>query len=1122
MDNFSHFRVKSEYSLTNSIVRIDALVNSALERNINAIALTDNSNLFGLVKFYTASIKNGIKPIIGADIYIKYENRIATGLFIVKNNLGYKQLSSLISKAYSENYQGNKPIINFEWLNLGTSSGLIFINGGTQTLLSEYIQSHEKNDSNVLIDKFLKVFDDRFYLEIMRIDSNQSLHNSIFEIAHKKGIPLIATHPIYFLNKEDFDSHEIKVCISSGRKVNDPHKENKYFKEHYLKSSEEMHQVFSDLPELIQNTNELAKRCNFYLKTGKINLPTYATPNKKDINTYLTEQAQLGLKSKLDKITTEKHKTYLDRLDYELKIIIQMGYSGYFVIVADFIQWSKKNNIPVGPGRGSGAGSLVAYSLGITDLDPIRYGLIFERFLNPERISMPDFDIDFCQHGRDKVIDYVKKKYGADSVSQIITFGTMAARAVVRDVGRVLDWPYTKVDEIAKLIPFIPGRQIKLDDAVKEDDILSKRIDSEEETKELFMYAKKLEGLTRNAGIHAGGVLIAPGRIEDFCPLFRSGLNEPLTSQLDKDDVEKIGLVKFDFLGLTTLTILDQTTKLININRKEKVQLGEISLADKSTYETFSKANTIGVFQFESPGMRDLLKKSRPNKFEDIIALVALYRPGPMDLIPDYVARKNGKPYDYPDSRVEKILSETYGIMVYQEQVMQIAQVLADYSLGGADILRRAMGKKKPKEMAEQREKFLNGAINNGITKVKANSLFDMIEKFAGYGFNKSHAAAYALISYQTAYFKTHFPLEFYVANLNLALDNTDRLRDIISDAKKSKIKIILPDINKCLHNFTVDRTTDSIQYGLGAIKGTGESAIENIVKNRKDAPFISIMDFCQRVDRRIVNKRSIESLIKSGAFDSLNINKIETIKNIEKILQEAEKKENLKNQANLFSDKNEMENILNGEKFVDFEVEEKLFFEKESLGFYLTKHPFSIYSEIINKLGFKKISDVQSPNENLTLSGIISNIRQQNSKRGKMAIIRLEDSNGQINIPIFSEKYIEFRKYIKEDNFVIVTGKTVKDRNEGLRIDVESISNIDETLNKYCKYLRLQVDNKNMLREILNTSIRGNVPIIVKYKNEEAECSIKLDKVWNIFLEKTFIDNVNSKYGKKIVEMNF
>src|SRR5690349_6219141 len=891
---FAHLRLHSEYSIADGTLRIDDAVDAAASDGMPALALTDLANQFGLIRFYRAARARGIKPIAGCDVWIandKEPEQPTRALLLAANRDGYLRLCDWLSRAYLANQHRGRAQLDRAWFASGTQ-GLIALSGAREGDVGQALLQGNVDAAQRFAREWAAWFPQRYMLEVQRAGhaDDEALVQATAALGDETGVPIVATHPIQFLTADDFRAHEARVCIAEGHTLSDTRRPRRFTAQQHFLTQREMAEKFADLPEALANSVAIAQRCNLTIPLGKNHLPRFPTPAGVSLDEHLRSEAARGLERRLaqlypDPVERERHRPeYLARLEFEAKTIVQMGFSGYFLIVADFINWAKSNGVPVGPGRGSGAGSLVAYSLGITDLDPLRYALLFERFLNPDRISMPDFDIDFCQDGRDRVIDYVKHKYGAESVSQIATFGTLAAKAAVRDVGRVLDLPYSFVDGIAKLIPFQPGRTVTLRRrsgdpepnviyAREVEPLLDQREADEEEVRELLSLACELEGLPRNVGMHAGGVLIAPGKLTDFCPLYvQPGAQAPV-SQFDKDDVEAVGLVKFDFLGLTTLTILDWTLRYVReLDPRSSVALETLPLDDTATFDIFRKGNTTAVFQFESRGMRDLMKQAPPTRFEDIVALVALYRPGPMELIPDYVARKSGRErVEYLDPRLAPILEPTYGVMVYQEQVMQIAQVIGGYTLGAADLLRRAMGKKKPEEMALQRDVFVTGAEKNHVPRAKAVQLFDLMEKFAGYGFNRSHSAAYALVAYQTAYFKAHHPAAFMAANLSLVMDDTDKVKVFYDDAVAQGLTVLPPDVNTSGYRF---RPVDgrSIRYGLGGVKGTGEAAINAIVAARDaGGPFTDLFDFCRRVDKRIVNRRVVEALVRAGAFDAID-----------------------------------------------------------------------------------------------------------------------------------------------------------------------------------------------------------------------------------------------------------
>jgi DNA polymerase-3 subunit alpha len=998
----------------------------------------------------------------------------------------------------------------------------------------------------------------RYYLELQRLHSagphiESCLEHSL-QLASELKLPVVATHPVQFLQPDDFRAHEARVCIAEGYVLADQRRPKRFTSDQYFKTQAEMAQLFADIPQALANTAEIAKRCNLTLELGISRLPLFPTPHGGSLDQYLEDRAFAGLGTRLAQLYADageresKAPEYRARLDFEIKTILQMGFAGYFLIVADFINWAKSNGVPVGPGRGSGAGSLVAYSLGITDLDPLRYKLLFERFLNPERVSMPDFDIDFCQDGRDRVIEYVRQKYGADSVSQIVTFGTMAAKAVVRDVGRVLDFGYNFCDQIAKLIPFQPGRYITLrrrtnpkDDqtiyAREVEPLLNQREEQEEEVRELLELAERLEGLTRNVGMHAGGVLIAPGKLTDFCPLYAAENSTSFVSQFDMKDVEAVGLVKFDFLGLTTLTILDWTLRYIKrLDPSSTLTLDALPLDDAEAYRVFTSARTTAVFQFESRGMRDLLKQARPGRFEDIIALVALYRPGPMDLIPDFIARKHGKRFDYPDPRVESVLSETYGIMVYQEQVMQMAQIVGGYSLGAADLLRRAMGKKLPEEMAQHRSIFREGAGKGGLKESRADELFDLMEKFAGYGFNKSHAAAYALVAYQTAYFKAHHAAAFMAANLSAVMDDTDKVKQFYEDALASGLKVLPPDVNRGEHRF-VPLDANTISYGLGSIKGTGESAIKAIVAARAGEngaptrPFKDLFDFCERVDKRIVNRRVIEALIRAGAFDAIDDHRARQLASVGIALGAAEQLERNSQQVSLFGGADEAAHsrpaLIEASRW---DKRTLLKEEKVALGFYLSGHPYAAYREEIGQF-VRTTLDRLTPSQGYAntaplqlIAGVVESVRFTKTQSSRMAIVSLGDGSATQEVVIYAEIFDQYRKIVVEDAVLVMEVKVrniVRGGQGGeepetsfTRITAEKIYDLEAARNRYARGVRLTCNGQSSaqkLKELLAPYRNGSCVVTLVYDNQRASCEIELGDAWRVNLSNNLLQSLGA-----------
>jgi DNA polymerase-3 subunit alpha len=897
-----------------------------------------------------------------------------------------------------------------------------------------------------------------------------------------------------------------------------------------------MARAFADVPQALANSIEIARRCNLEIELGKSRLPAFPTPQGVGFEQYLRQQADAGLATRMQRLFADPEARarevprYRARLEFELGTIIHMGFAGYFLIVADFINWARSHGVPVGPGRGSGAGSLVAYSLGITDLDPLRYDLLFERFLNPERVSMPDFDIDFCQQGRDRVIEYVRRKYGENSVSQIATFGTMAARAVVRDTGRVLDLGYNFCDQVAKLIPMQPGRTITLRDARAMEPLLAEREKKEDEVRELLALGEKLEGLVRNVGMHAGGVLIAPGELTDFCPLYAAEGTANVISQLDKDDVEAVGLVKFDFLGLTTLTILDWSERCVRELGEADFALERVPLDDRESYKLLASGNTTAVFQLESRGMRDLIKRAQPDRFEDVIALVALYRPGPMDLIPEYIERKQGKRVEYLDPRLEPILAPTYGIMVYQEQVMQIAQVIGGYTLGGADLLRRAMGKKKPEEMAKQREIFVTGAEKNGLARGRAMQLFDLMEKFAGYGFNKSHAACYALLAYQTAYMKAHHAAAFMAANLSAVMDDTDKVRQFHEDAVANGLSILPPDINASGYRFVpVDRRT--VRYGLGAVRGTGQSAIDAFVRARGNDPFGSLFDFCRRVDKRVVNRRSIESLVRAGAFDCLERNRASLLASVGRAMEAAEAAERQASQSSLFGEADAAQTAaLALVEAKPWELKQQLTEEKVALGFYLSGHLFSVYQRELQGFPRTPLAQLAAAGERAWIAGVIASARVQMTRRGRMMVVVLDDGTAQLEITVFNELFEKHRDKLKEDSLLVVQGKVQRDEFVGgLRVTAEELYDLASLRERFASRLRIalngKTDDARDARRLMDTlapyrAAGGGCPVLVHYENGAASCDLALGEAWRVRPDARLIEDLSAWLAPECVQV--
>ena len=1133
--SFVHLRLHSEYSVTDGIVRLEEAVAAAVADRMPALALTDLSNLFGAIKFYKEARSRGVKPVLGCDVWIENESdrdKPARLLLLCQSRTGYGNLCELLTRAYRTNQYRGRAECKREWMTAKAAEGLIALSGAHHGDVGLALIAGNSKQALKLARWWAKSFPQRYYVELQRpqpqAGTRANVENCVqqsLQLASELKLPVVATHPVQFLQADDFRAHEARVCIAEGYMLSDQRRPRLYGADQYFKSQAEMAQLFADIPQALANSVEIARRCNLTLELGKSKLPKFPTPGNESLDDYLVQRAQAGLDARLPllypdaAVRAEKLPQYRKRLEFEIKTIIQMGFPGYFLIVADFINWAKSNGVPVGPGRGSGAGSLVAYSLSITDLDPLRYDLLFERFLNPERVSMPDFDIDFCQDGRDRVIEYVRGKFGSDSVSQIATFGTMAAKAVVRDVGRVLDLGYNFCDQIAKLIPFQPGQHITLAKAREMEPLLREREKNEDEVRELLELAGRLEGMTRNVGMHAGGVLIAPGKITDFCPMYAAEGSESVVSQFDMKDVEAVGLVKFDFLGLTTLTILDWTLRYIKrLDPALKIVLSALPLDDADAYRIFSSANTTAIFQFESRGMRDLLKQARPDRFEDIIALVALYKPGPMDLIPDYIARKHGRKFDYPDPRVEEILAETYGIMVYQEQVMQMAQIIGGYSLGGADLLRRAMGKKLPEEMAQHRGLFSEGATKNGVNATKAGELFDLMEKFAGYGFNKSHAAAYALVAYQTAYFKAHHCAAFMAANLSAVMDDTDKVKLFYEDAAGNKLKILPPDINRGDYRF-VPLDLSTISYGLGGVKGTGQSAIASIVVARdKDGPFRNLFDFCERVDKRIVNRRVVEALIRAGAFDSIEDHRARLLASVGIALGAAEQRERNAQQVSLFGDGDDGQHA--HPAMVEaprWDQRAQLKEEKVALGYYLSGHPYSAYREEISQF-VRTTLDRLTPSQGYAnsapaqmIAGIVESVRFTKSQTSRMAIVTISDGNATQEVVIYGEVFDQYRNIVVEDAVLVMEVKVRNITRSGggdepetsfMRINAEKVYDLNAARNLYARGVRLTCNGQSSaqkLKDLLSPYRNGPCPVSIVYHNCSASCEIELGDAWRV-----------------------
>ncbi len=1173
--HFVHLRMHSEYSIVDGIVRLDAAVAKAAADGQPAIAITDLSNTFAYIKFYKAARAAGIKPILGADVWITNDqdrDRPFRLLLLVQSNEGYRNLCELITRSWLKNTHRDRAEIRLEWL-AQHADGLIALSGALQGELADAIARSSRSKapaaspgaksktglepSDLVLQKYLEIFGDRFYIELQRADQpgEETYIRQAVALAIRHQVPVVATHPVQFLEKEDFRSHEARVCIAEGETLASGRRKKRFTESQYFQTQDEMSSRFADIPQALDNTLEIAQRCNVVLQLGKPQLPNFPTPNGETLEDYLRLTAREGLEKRLierypTETVRESHRQhYADRLELEIKTIIEMGFPGYFLIVADFINWAKQNGVPVGPGRGSGAGSLVAYSLGITDLDPIPYALLFERFLNPERVSMPDFDIDFCQDNRYKVIDYVRTKYGKDAVSQIVTFGTMASKAVIRDAGRVLDLPYNFCDQLSKLIPVVQNKPLSLEEAKKEEPILAEREQKEDEVRELLALARPLEDLTRNVGMHAGGVLIAPGRLTDFCPLYQapgSTEDEGVVSMYDKDDVEAAGLVKFDFLGLRNLTIIQMAVDTINrLYPDRHLTLRELDgFDDPAAYQVLRDANTTAIFQVESDGMKKLLAKLQPDRFEDIIAVLALYRPGPLNsgMVDDFIKRKRGEqPIDYFHESLKDCLSPTYGVIVYQEQVMQIAQTIAGYSLGGADLLRRAMGKKKPEEMAQQREIFVNGALQKGHSQALATRLFDLMEKFAEYGFNKSHTAAYAVLTYQTAWLKAHHTAEFMAATLSADMDDTDKVAFFSADTRANKVRIKAPDINASNYRFepVPGATAEEglvIQYGLGAIRGVGESAVMVILATRsQDGPFKDIFDFCARIDRRVVNRRAIEALVKAGAFDALHDNRAQVVASVGLAVMAADQAQASVHQGGLFEEAPGQAPVIDMPKVAPWTERQRLLEEKQALGYCFSGHLFAPYAQEIRRFVSTPLNRQVPSRDPVWIAGVVSASRAQMTKRGMMRIVEIDDGTGKLEITVFSELWDQHRQAIKVDEPLILQAKIENDDfSGGYRGSAVEILTLGEARARFALGIRVKMTPETTsgngqatntpakLRDLLEPwrAAQHGCPIFIRMDRGGAECDIQLPEAWKVKPEEEFIRLLTQHFAKDAVEV--
>ncbi len=1175
--SFIHLRVHTEYSLVDGVVRVKPLMQALAADEMPAVALTDQSNLFAMVKFTRAALGAGIKPIIGVDALVRHgddQEAPFQMVLLAQNKKGYLNLSQLISKSYLEGQHRGVPIIQAEWIEQH-ADGIIALSGGRQGDIGRALLAGQSDLAQLRLQSWMSCFKNRFYIELQRTgrENEEAYIAEAVELAITHDVPVVATNDVRFLKTDEFEAHETRVCIHDGRTLDDPRRPKNYSEQQYLRSSEEMQALFADIPEALANTVEIAKRCNLEIQLGKSFLPQFPIPEGETESSYFCRVSREGLELRLKVLLDENaenyavlRKEYENRLQVELDVINNMGFPGYFLIVADFIQWSKDNGIPVGPGRGSGAGSLVAYALKITDLDPLQFDLLFERFLNPERVSLPDFDVDFCMEGRDRVIDYVAQKYGRESVSQIITYGTMAAKAVVRDVGRVMGQPYGFVDRLAKMIPFEIG--MTLTKALEESEDLKAAYDNQEEVTVMLDMALSLEGLARNAGKHAGGVVISPTVLTDFSPLYCEEGGHSIVTQFDKDDVEAVGLVKFDFLGLRTLTIIDWAVKHVNRRRSQAdeplLEIEHLPLDDKATFDLLQAANTTAVFQLESRGMKDLITRLCPDSFEDIVALVALFRPGPLQsgMVDDFINRKHGRAqvdYFHPD--LEAVLTPTYGVILYQEQVMQIAQVLANYTLGGADMLRRAMGKKKAEVMAEQRELFMNGAVARDVDAKLATHIFDLMEKFAGYGFNKSHSAAYALLSYQTAWLKAHYPAEFMAAVLSADMDNTDKVVGLIEDCHEQGVKVLPPDINQSIYQFSVP-DEKSVLYGLGALKGVGEAALDGIISERDaNGEFADLYDFCRRSDTRKVNRRVMEALIKSGAMDSLGPNRASLSASLSNAVQLAE--QNQKNasvgQHDMFGSSDEPDAHANVHivKVDDWDDELRLANEKETLGLYLTGHPISRYEKELRRFTecrFSKVPDLVPESErsgqggggyggyrkkNKTqycLAGLLIGMRVRKTKTGSKIVTGvLDDRTSRIEVVLYEDVFEQYGSSLVKDKVCVVLGSvSYDDFNAAYSVNANTIYTITQAREKFARGLQIKLDRSKangswsdtkvtqQLTEVLHTYREGNCPINIQYNSGADISQFVLGEEWNVTPSDDLLTRLDKVFGPEHIEIMY
>ncbi len=1148
--DFVHLRLHTEFSLVDGLVRIPKLMKRVTELGMPAVAVTDLSNFYGLIKAYKAAQGAGLKLIAGVDLWLEDpadRDKLTSVCLLAMDETGYQNLTLLISRAWREGQYHGQARVQRAWID-ECAEGVLALSGGRLGDVGQLLVNGHVDDARTLLQAWMATFPDRFYLELQRTGraGEEDYIHAAVELATELGCPVVATNDVRFLSADEFEAHEARVCIGDGRTLDDPRRPRNYSDQQYLRSPEEMAELFEDIPEALENTIEIARRCSVTIRLGEPFLPNFPVPEGMTIEEFLAKLSHDGLTARLQKLNItepDKQQLYRDRLDFELNVINQMGFPGYFLVVMDFIRWGKAQGVAVGPGRGSGAGSLVAYALEITDLDPLEYDLLFERFLNPQRVSMPDFDVDFCMERRDEVIDYVADTYGREAVSQIITFGTMAAKAVVRDVARVQDKPYGLADKMSKLIPFEVG--MTLDKAFEQEEALRQLLNEDSSAQEIWDMALQLEGVTRNVGKHAGGVVIAPSRLTDFAPLYCDEEGGGLVTQYDKNDVEDAGLVKFDFLGLRTLTIIDWAVEMIDEARartgEDRLDISAIPLDDNSVFSLLKAAETTAVFQLESRGMKDLIKRLQPDCFEDIIALVALFRPGPLQsgMVDNFINRKHGREaISYPDAEyqhesLQPILEPTYGIILYQEQVMQIAQELAGYTLGGADLLRRAMGKKKPEEMAKQRSVFAEGAAGKGIDPDLAMKIFDLVEKFAGYGFNKSHSAAYALVSYQTAWLKAHYPAQFMAAVMCSEMDNTDKLLTFRDECKVMKLKVKPPAVNEGEYMFTVNSAGEII-YGLGAIKGLGEGPIENILAARKESgAFSDLFDLCARTDPRKVNRRALEALIKSGALDGFGAERWVQMAALDDALKAAEQSaaNDAAGMTDLFGEVAPAAGT--GDPYADhrrvrpWTLKEVLNGEKESIGSFLSGHPIQEYESEIRKFAPRRIRDLQ-PDNAVTVAGLIVDVRTIKTQRGVMGVIKLDDNSGQIEATVYAEAYSENRELLVKDRIVLIEGRIQNDEySGGLSMRCREMRSLEEARQARVSEVRLRVSDeqldsglRQLLKEALSSGVGGGCPVTVDYHQSQARARLRLGEAWRVNPSDELLERLRGTVGSDGVEL--